>query len=138
LTYPHSMSATDTRVAETGRLGAPISGESALDGDEAGAALGTGCIRVDALLADKTIRISSTGGGQEPPMRFLISSEPSLIGENKVGKSLAFGKSLAIISPFPFIFTIYLMRRLVSSLSNFARFSPKIFLLTSSVTGAKP
>ena len=53
----------DARVAETGGLGAPVSGEGALNSDEAGSAFGTGGVRVDALFADKTVRVSSTGGG---------------------------------------------------------------------------
>jgi hypothetical protein len=63
---------------------------------------------------------------QEPPILFLISSGPNLMGENKIGNS-------DIISPFLF----YLTRRFdVSMLSILARFSPKIMRLISSVTGA--
>ena len=47
--------AADARVAETGGLGAPVGGEGALDGDEAGAAFGTACVRVDTFFADKPV-----------------------------------------------------------------------------------
>jgi len=68
--------AADARVAEAGGLGAPVSREGAFNGDEAGTALGTPCVRVDTFFSDEAVLVCAAGGGAEPPILFFTSSVP--------------------------------------------------------------